>query len=68
MERRGDGDDPRPGLREASLLETRLTDREVRGAGDADWSRRCGLGIGRVDEGRDVRAGAEDLRNGVLDL
>lgn len=68
MERPGDGDAPRAGLREESLLETRLTDRAVRGAGDADWSRLRGFGIGRVDEGRDVRAGADDLRNGVLDL
>lgn len=60
------GDSERPGLRE-NLLEKRLTDLVVGGAGDAEKSRRKGLDDGTVDEGREVRGGAEDLRNGFAE-
>ena len=57
----------RLGLRDArrleTRLETRLGDRVVDGAGDTAKSRRD-----IIDKGREVRPGAEDLRNGVFDL
>lgn len=64
------GDATRDGLRDARRLDTRLTDRALIGAGDTDISRRYGV-MGSVEEGRDVRPWADDLRNGVwreLDL
>lgn len=56
----------RTGLRDedANRVERRLVDRPgpAPGAGDADISRRKGLGRGIVDEGRGVRDGADVLR------
>jgi hypothetical protein len=55
------GDAVRPGLREARRLDTRLTGLPVPGAGDADISRRVGLGT--VDDGRVMRLGRDELRS-----
>lgn len=57
----------RSGLRFVSRLETRLIERAVIGAGETDMSRRNGP-IGMVDEGREVRPGAEALRGVGLGL
>lgn len=50
------------GLREPWRVETRLIERPCPGAGEAEMSRRKGLGSGMVDDGREMWAGAEDLR------
>lgn len=57
----------RPGLRDASRLERRLVVLGALGTGDADTSRPIGLrngtvDAGRVDGGRCMRVGREDLR------
>lgn len=56
----------RPGLRDedANRLDKRLIERPgpAPGAGEADMSRRNGLGRGTVDDGRGVRAGADAFR------